>query len=72
MLLAREQRCSSEGSLRWLDLMGGCGIRGLRWALEAAVVRPESSLLHVNDADPDRLPLLKSCLLYTSDAADEP
>ena len=42
--------------------MGGCGIRGLRWALEAAVVRPESSLLHVNDADPDRLPLLKSNL----------
>ena len=62
MLLAREQQRSGEGSLRWLDLMGGCGIRGLRWALEAAVLRPSSISLHVNDADPDRLPLLKSNL----------
>ena len=62
MLLAREQRRRNEGSLRWLDLMGGCGIRGLRWALESAVVRPAFTSLHVNDADPDRLPFLKSNL----------
>ena len=62
MLLAREQRRKSEGSLRWLDLMAGCGIRGLRWVLEAAMVSPSSISLHVNDADPDRLPLLNNNL----------
>jgi tRNA (guanine26-N2/guanine27-N2)-dimethyltransferase len=45
---------------RWLDLMAGCGIRALRWGLEAcadeAPLLPE---LWINDADGERGPLLQ-------------
>ncbi len=37
-----------------LDLMAGCGIRSLRWGLEA-----QTASIWANDADPDRLPLLE-------------
>lgn len=55
--------------LRVLDLMAGCGLRSLRYGLEA-----QARLLVVNDADPERLPLLRanlaelegSCLLKQS------
>lgn len=43
--------------LRVLDLMAGCGLRSLRYGLEA-----QARSLWVNDADPDRLPLLHSNL----------
>ena len=54
-----------QESLRWLDLMAGCGIRALRWGLEVAENQPRNSLqlnnleLWVNDADVDRAPFLK-------------
>ena len=56
VLLAADQACGvgQERGLRWLDLMAGCGIRALRWGLEAAdrcAVAPE---IWVNDGDPDR------------------
>ena len=35
VLLARHQSIHATGPLRWLDLMAGCGIRALRWGLEA-------------------------------------
>ena len=62
MLLARHQQQNAEGQLRWLDLMAGCGIRGLRWGLEAVPARAERVELWVNDGDPDRLPCLESNL----------
>lgn len=37
-----------------MDVMAGCGLRSLRYGLEAA-----ARCLEVNDADPDRLPLLR-------------
>jgi tRNA (guanine26-N2/guanine27-N2)-dimethyltransferase len=43
--------------LRVLDAMAGCGIRGLRLALEAG-----AGAVWANDADPDRLPLLRANL----------
>ena len=62
MLLARHQQQNAEGQLRWLDLMAGCGIRGLRWGLEAVPARAERVELWVNDGDPDRLPCMESNL----------
>lgn len=41
-----------------LDAMAGCGIRALRYGLEALAGAPAAELW-VNDADPDRLPLLQ-------------
>ena len=55
MLLAAE--LAEVGPLRVLDGMAGCGIRGLRYGLEAGVGE-----LWANDADPDRLPLLQANL----------
>lgn len=52
VLLARRQ--ARRGGLRLLDLMAGCGIRGLRCGLEA-----KAESIWVNDADPDRLDLLQ-------------
>ncbi len=55
-------------SLRWLDLMSGCGIRSLRWGLEAGGPedKRESSLkdleIWVNDADIDRCKLINTNL----------
>ena len=42
--------------------MAGCGIRALRWGLEALPEVGSGVALWVNDADPDRLPLLKTNL----------
>ena len=55
MLLAR--RLAERGPLRVLDAMAGCGIRGLRYGREAG-----AAAVWVNDADPDRLPLLEANL----------
>ena len=62
MLLARYQRNRVNGRLHWLDLMAGCGIRGLRWGLEAAACHPDPVKLWVNDADPNRMPLINNNL----------
>ena len=64
VLLARSlaRRPSGNDGQRWLDLMSGCGIRALRWGLEALPEDGSGLELWVNDADPDRLPLLESNL----------
>jgi tRNA (guanine26-N2/guanine27-N2)-dimethyltransferase len=45
-----------------LDAMAGCGIRALRYGLEVLAQAPGQHQLWVNDADPDRLPLLQANL----------
>jgi len=45
---------AARGPLRVLDAMAGCGIRALRYGLEA-----RAEAVWANDADPDRLPLLE-------------
>lgn len=55
VLLAR--RLAERGPLRVLDAMAGCGIRGLRYGLEAG-----AGAVWVNDADPERLQLLETNL----------
>ena len=55
MLLARI--LADQGPLRVLDAMAGCGIRALRYGLEAV-----ASEVWANDADPNRLPLLEANL----------
>ncbi len=51
--------------LKWLDLMAGCGIRSLRWAIEAACTQSKSGKalkplqLLVNDADTRRAEIIK-------------
>jgi tRNA (guanine26-N2/guanine27-N2)-dimethyltransferase len=62
VLLATDQAASAQRPLRWLDLMAGCGIRGLRWGLEALAESGPGLELWANDADPDRSSLLKSNL----------
>ena len=52
VLLARS--LAARGPLRVLDAMAGCGIRALRYGLEAG-----AEAVWANDADPDRLPLLQ-------------
>ncbi|WP_242036420.1 N2,N2-dimethylguanosine tRNA methyltransferase [Cyanobium sp. FACHB-13342] len=52
VLLARS--LAARGRLRVLDAMAGCGIRALRYGLEAG-----AEAVWANDADPDRLPLLQ-------------
>jgi tRNA (guanine26-N2/guanine27-N2)-dimethyltransferase len=52
VLLART--LAARSPLRVLDAMAGCGIRSVRYGLEAGAVE-----VWVNDADPDRLPLLE-------------
>nr|WP_254939396.1 N2,N2-dimethylguanosine tRNA methyltransferase [Cyanobium sp. Morenito 9A2] len=56
VLLARWLR-AEHGRLRVLDLMAGCGIRALRYGLEAG-----AEAIWANDADPERLPLLETNL----------
>ncbi len=51
VLLARV--LARQGPLRVLDLMAGCGIRSLRYGLEA-----EAAQVWANDADAERLPVL--------------
>ena len=57
----------ASGPLAVLDAMAGCGIRGLRYGLEVLEQAP-GSVLWVNDADPDRLPLLQRNLQPLADA----
>ena len=53
---------SSDRPLRWLDLMAGCGIRSLRWGLEARGASDQPVELWVNDGDQERGPLLSANL----------
>ncbi|WP_369813445.1 N2,N2-dimethylguanosine tRNA methyltransferase [Synechococcus sp. MIT S9509] len=62
VLLATHQASEAQRPLRWLDLMAGCGIRGLRWGLEALPQSRPNLELWSNDADPDRSSLLASNL----------
>jgi tRNA (guanine26-N2/guanine27-N2)-dimethyltransferase len=55
VLLARQ--LAARGPLRVLDGMAGCGIRALRYGLEAG-----AQAVWANDADPERLPLLQANL----------
>ena len=55
VLLARQ--LAQQGALRVLDAMAGCGIRALRYGLEAG-----AEWVWANDADPDRLPLIQGNL----------
>jgi tRNA (guanine26-N2/guanine27-N2)-dimethyltransferase len=55
VLLARVQ--AKRRPLRVLDLMAGCGLRSLRYGLEA-----QARSLFVNDADPARLPFSRANL----------
>ncbi|MCS5698929.1 N2,N2-dimethylguanosine tRNA methyltransferase [Cyanobium sp. FGCU-52] len=55
MLLAADLQ--RQGPLTVLDAMAGCGIRALRYGLEAG-----AEAVWANDADPDRLPLLQANL----------
>jgi tRNA (guanine26-N2/guanine27-N2)-dimethyltransferase len=55
VLLARH--LGAAAPVRMLDAMAGCGIRGLRCAVEGGI-----NFLWSNDADPDRLPLLEANL----------
>ena len=55
VLLARQ--LALFGPLRVLDAMAGCGIRALRYGLEAG-----AASVWANDADPDRLPLIEANL----------
>ena len=61
LLAAQQARDQGDGQqLRWLDLMSGCGIRALRWGLEAAAGCQIPPAIHANDADPDRLAVLQA------------
>ena len=62
VLLAR--RLAASGPLRALDAMAGCGIRALRYGLEAG-----AAAVWANDADPDRLPLIEANLSPLADRA---
>ncbi len=55
VLLARQ--LAAAAPLRVLDAMAGCGIRALRYGLEAGAAE-----VWANDADPQRLPLLRAHL----------
>ena len=57
--------------------MAGCGIRALRWGLEAFGSSAAETELWINDGDPDRLPLIQANVQalgcstrLTADAAD--
>ena len=50
--------------------MAGCGIRGLRWGLEACPESRPDLELWLNDADPDRSSLLESNLQRLQGARD--
>lgn len=65
VLLART--LARRGPLRVLDLMAGCGIRSLRYGLEAG-----AGEVWANDADADRLPLLRANLSALAPAVLRP
>jgi tRNA (guanine26-N2/guanine27-N2)-dimethyltransferase len=61
-------RCLARSApLRVLDLMAGSGVRSLRYGLEG-----EASEVWANDADPDRLPLLRANLAALPEALVAP
>ena len=62
VLLARQ--LAERGPLRVLDAMAGCGIRALRYGLEAG-----AAAVWANDADPDRLLLIEANLAPLGDRA---
>jgi tRNA (guanine26-N2/guanine27-N2)-dimethyltransferase len=62
VLLGRQ--LAGAGPLRVLDAMAGCGIRALRYGLEAG-----AEAVWANDADPDRLPLVMANLAPLGDRA---
>jgi len=65
---AAQRQLSAPGEpLAVLDAMAGCGIRGLRYGLES-LNWAAGSQVWVNDADPDRLPLLQRNLAPLHDA----
>ena len=55
--LLRRGDLGLEPPLTVLDLMAGCGVRGLRYGLEAG-----AAAVWANDADADRLPVLRTNL----------
>ncbi|MEB3235863.1 MAG: N2,N2-dimethylguanosine tRNA methyltransferase [Cyanobacteriota bacterium] len=59
LLLADLAAAAPGRPLQVLDAMAGCGIRALRYGLEVLAGRPAGDQLWVNDADPDRQPLLR-------------
>nr|WP_244281471.1 N2,N2-dimethylguanosine tRNA methyltransferase [Synechococcus sp. UW105] len=61
LMAAWQLRQRGESPCRWLDLMAGCGIRSVRWGLEALpAIRTSSAVtLTVNDADAARQLLLQ-------------
>lgn len=62
VLLARQ--LAPSGPVRVLDAMAGCGIRALRYGLEA-----DAASVWANDADPDRLPLIEANLAPLAERA---
>lgn len=58
LVRTRSSSASVVAPVAVLDAMAGCGIRALRYGLEALLTTPGAELW-VNDADPDRLPLLQ-------------
>jgi len=62
LLLADLAATAGPAPLAVLDAMAGCGIRALRYGLEVLAPRQRGDQLWVNDADPDRLPLLHANL----------
>ena len=58
LVRTRSSSASVVAPVAVLDAMAGCGIRTLRYGLEALLTTPGAELW-VNDADPDRLPLLQ-------------
>ena len=54
LVAQRRQHRPDAPGLRVLDLMAGCGIRSLRYGIEAG-----AAAVWANDADPDRLALLQ-------------
>ena len=72
LLAAWQLQQRGERPCRWLDLMAGCGIRSLRWGLEALRTAGASAgpvTLTVNDADEGRDDLLRRNLAPLEEAA---
>ncbi len=61
-LLAAAVQRAETGQLRVLETMAGCGIRGVRYGLEAG-----ADFVWSNDADPDVLPTLEANLARNLD-----
>lgn len=63
-ILAAAIHRQKTGELRVLDAMAGCGVRGLRYMLEA-----EADFVWVNEADPNVYPVLSDNLSATLSAS---